>query len=195
MLIKPTLIVLCSSMKSVEKQRAKKGSEKGTNTNIYVNQVNSGSTLIGWCSLLQIKDHIDDWIISSCHSFFSLPHKSTSRCHFSGVWQSKNRCIWVCAEGGSSYTPLWLKALLMIYEAHIHIFYVSLFFVRRHSGREISFQKTHLMNVRLRLIHTYGAHVSLYCEVKTLYNVIIHEFIKKTVSAAPPNQVSLLFSD
>lgn len=35
MLIEPTLIVLCSSMKSVEKESAKKESEKGkyTNTN------------------------------------------------------------------------------------------------------------------------------------------------------------------
>lgn len=42
MLIKPTLIVLCSSMKSVEKERAKKDLKKvsaRTQTEIYVNQV------------------------------------------------------------------------------------------------------------------------------------------------------------
>lgn len=48
MSIKPTLIVLCLSMKSVEKERAKKDLKKvRTQTEIYVNQVISGSTLIG----------------------------------------------------------------------------------------------------------------------------------------------------
>lgn len=154
MLIEPTLIVLCSSMKSVEKESAKKESEKGkytTQTVIYVNQVNSGSTLIGWwflSSLLQITTLITESYLHAIR-IFSLPHKSTSRCHFSGVWQSKNRvvfgrAVYECAEGGPSYTLLWQKAFLMIYEAHIHIFYVSLFFVWRHSGREIRFQFSHL---------------------------------------------------
>lgn len=60
MLIEPTLIVLCSSMKSVEKESAKKESEKGkyTNTVIYVNQVNSGSTLM-ISKLTSTNNHID----------------------------------------------------------------------------------------------------------------------------------------
>lgn len=99
-------------------------------------------------SLLQITTLITESYLHAIR-IFSLPHKSTSRCHFTGVWQSKNRvvfgrAVYECAEGGPSYTLLWQKAFLMIYEAHIHIFYVSLFFVRRHSGREIRFQFSHL---------------------------------------------------